>query len=544
MADLDIQALLNQANKDRAANAAARMELDKAALNKKLTQEIKTSANNKFLYADTIDKSRLRFEDLLRQYAIKITRGDKLSVVEEKDFQRTIVEYNKVNTAYHKAIADGNAILKKSSQPITTPLSEKLNKPKTTSETIDPNVIVKDSTYTSNPQEWAKQFEITNTGVQQGATGAYIINLPGPKPMRPGSTIVPEDDVQSFASAIEARNAYLNAYASGPGQIDKLKQQLLAGNWIKKSDLTNDGWISGLDDMIARYSIHVMSQLKYEGKSKADTIQQFLGGTGKGGFKGSVNQAGTFNVPKTDITTKGDAFKEINSFMLDAIGREATVEEKDAFFKEINKRELASSVTRSATYDSNGRLTKESSTGAYVQLEERNAVATNIILGALNGTTAEAIQASSKGSKIAVDISALQNNSALYGHSLTPGEALKMVMEGYGQKDYLAKQTERMRLNAMTVFGNLKQHIMDGGNVKDITDVYAKLKMNKLGIVIPDSLTDKDVMDAVTKTGGMLSTADFTRQMQANPLWRQTEEAHNTTADFANTILKSFGFMG
>jgi hypothetical protein len=41
-----------------------------------------------------------------------------------------------------------------------------------------------------------------------------------------------------------------------------------------------------------------------------------------------------------------------------------------------------------------------------------------------------------------------------------------------------------------------------------------------------------------------MSTAEFNRQMQANPLWRQTDEARNTAADFANTILKSFGFMG
>jgi hypothetical protein len=57
-------------------------------------------------------------------------------------------------------------------------------------------------------------------------------------------------------------------------------------------------------------------------------------------------------------------------------------------------------------------------------------------------------------------------------------------------------------------------------------------------------MADKDVVDAISKTGGLMSTADFSRQMQANPLWRQTEEAHNTAADFANTILKSFGFMG
>ena len=49
---------------------------------------------------------------------------------------------------------------------------------------------------------------------------------------------------------------------------------------------------------------------------------------------------------------------------------------------------------------------------------------------------------------------------------------------------------------------------------------------------------------ALTKDGGLMSTADFTRQMQANPLWRQTAEAHDVAADFANTILKSFGMMG
>ena len=55
---------------------------------------------------------------------------------------------------------------------------------------------------------------------------------------------------------------------------------------------------------------------------------------------------------------------------------------------------------------------------------------------------------------------------------------------------------------------------------------------------------DKDVMSAITASGGLLSTSDFNRQMQANPLWRQTQEAHDTASDFANTILKSFGFMG
>jgi hypothetical protein len=94
------------------------------------------------------------------------------------------------------------------------------------------------------------------------------------------------------------------------------------------------------------------------------------------------------------------------------------------------------------------------------------------------------------------------------------------------------------------MYGNLKDHIRDGGNVKDIADQYALIKSRKLGIPVTDAFNDNDIKAALTKEGGLMSTAEFARQMQANPLWRQTEEARNTASDFANTILKSFGFMG
>ena len=94
------------------------------------------------------------------------------------------------------------------------------------------------------------------------------------------------------------------------------------------------------------------------------------------------------------------------------------------------------------------------------------------------------------------------------------------------------------------MYGNLKDHIRDGGNVKDIADQYALIKAKKLGIPVTDAFNDKDVQMALTKDGGLMSTAEFSRQMQANPLWRQTEEAREVASDFANTILKSFGFMG
>jgi len=56
-------------------------------------------------------KSMSRFEEQLKAFAIKMSRGDKLSTVEEKEYKRILEQYKSVNTAYNKAMAEGQKIL-------------------------------------------------------------------------------------------------------------------------------------------------------------------------------------------------------------------------------------------------------------------------------------------------------------------------------------------------------------------------------------------------------------------------------------------------
>ena len=92
-----------------------------AAAKAKVAREIKSKsdavksaqakAENKFAYADTVEKSMSRFEEQLKAFAIKISRGDELSTVEEKEYKRILEQYKSVNTAYNKAMAEGQKIL-------------------------------------------------------------------------------------------------------------------------------------------------------------------------------------------------------------------------------------------------------------------------------------------------------------------------------------------------------------------------------------------------------------------------------------------------
>lgn len=349
--------------------------------------------------------------------------------------------------------------------------------------------------------------------------------------------------MQEYASIVQARDAFLKGY-SAPGAIDSLKQKLRAGNWITSKQLANNEWLSGLDSMIAKYTYDAVSAVKYGGAKEAPLIDTWFASSKSGSGSGTTSKAGTWKDTGLDLTTVGDAYKEINDYMIDALGREATQEEKDAYYKDLNAREKKSAVETVEVRDATGKITKSTRTGDFVSAEERLNSKNAIVIKALEGTDAGEILKSAKGSQVALQISALQKAGAEYGQPMSAGEALKYVIAGGTQKDAVAKQTERMRLNAMTMFGNLKDHIRDGGSVKDIADQYALIKSKKLGIPLTDAFNDKDVQMALTKDGGLMSTAEFSRQMQANPLWRQTEEAHDVAADFANTILKSFGFMG
>jgi hypothetical protein len=380
-----------------------------------------------------------------------------------------------------------------------------------------------------------KNYTINSDGtVVGGGTRSYFVSVKNAD----GSSTLEE-----YKSVATARDAFLKNYST-PGALDKLKQQLRSRNYISASQMKNNDWIRGLDDMLGDYTRDAVSAVKYAGAKEAPLIDAWFTRASGGSGTGSESKAGTWQDTDLDLTTVGDAYREINDYMIDAVGREATQEEKAAYYADINKREKASAVKTVDVRDATGKITKTTRTGDFVTAEERLNARNAIVVKALEGTDAGELLKSAKGSQVAIQIGQLQKAAANYGQPISAGEALKYVIEGGTEKDAIAKQTERMRLNSMTMYGNLKDHIRDGGNVKDIADQYALIKAKKLGIPVTDAFNDKDVKAALTKDGGLMSTAEFARQMQANPLWRQTEEARDVASDFANTILKSFGFMG
>lgn len=315
-----------------------------------------------------------------------------------------------------------------------------------------------------------------------------------------------------------ARIAFLKNYAT-PDKLRQLQNQLIASNYIKKSEIANGTWYEGLDEMLVARSVKLVSDVKYGLGSEIST-EDFLK-TKKESGTGSLK---TYR----DLSTRGDARQQIDDYLTDLTGSPATEEEYEQYYKLLSAEEKRQTMT----------IGGGTTTGDVMTDAERLVIAAKVARNRLKNTDVDMLLSSSKGSQVAIDIAALQELAADYGIEMTAADALKQVTLGIGQKNYLDKQQERLRLIAKKMHPGLADHIDAGGTVADIANTYARVKFNKLGTVVKTATKDKDVMDAVSSGK---SVAQFEKELQANPMWRFTDEAREVTSDFLSTIGRMWG---
>lgn len=324
-----------------------------------------------------------------------------------------------------------------------------------------------------------------------------------------------------YPTRSKAFEAFIAGYKK-PGDIQKLQQQLLASNYIKQSQIADGTWVEGAKDMLAARSYKMVSEVKY-GSGKPISVTDFLG------QKKSDSGNGTDKpIVSRNLSTRGDAKQQLDSYLTDLRGEPSTDAEYEAYYKQLHAEEMK----QTSTYKDGTTL------GGVMTDAERFVIAAKVARNSLRGADASTLLNASKGSQLAMDISALQEAAADYGIDMTAAEALKQITNGIGQANYLDKQKERLKLIAKQLHPNLVNHIDAGGTVLEVANVYAQRKASKLGIVVTAATKDKDVMEAVA-TGKPI--AQFEKEMQANPLWRFTDEARDTASDFLSTIGRMWG---
>jgi hypothetical protein len=122
---VDVNKLIADAKAKQAAARKAAAAAQAQASKDKIDAEVRASSKSQLDYANTLKPRLQQYESQLAIWARKIARGDKLSTVEQKEFDRLVKDYNSVNKAVDAAIKKSNDILvearKKVAAKPTTP---------------------------------------------------------------------------------------------------------------------------------------------------------------------------------------------------------------------------------------------------------------------------------------------------------------------------------------------------------------------------------------------------------------------------------------
>lgn len=426
-------------------------------------------------------------------------------------------EYERV---YQAAIDANTAVVKAGGKavPLRPPL------PNTAAEATAKTVDGTGATGSSTDFNW-KQFAVDTKGAVQGpyttADGKTAIGQVVIIPIKSadGKSAVP----QVFNDGTKAAAAYVKAYYP-TGDTNKLTQDLLNAHYITPQEATSGTLTNGILSLLSNWSSHAIQDTVVLGKKEPTfTLDKFLA-------ERNMNTTG-MGTPQRVITTRGDAKKMLDNYLVDLVGRPSTADEEKNFYAQLNSAENKAVQT----------TTNGTTVGSVLSDADRLMIAAQVASKALKGTDAETLLNSKTPGQLASEVKSLMSTASDYGVPLSASEALGRLTQNLGQKNYLQAQAERIKQTAIAVHPYLADHIKAGGTVKDVADVYAQQHTRKLGTVIPDSTANKDVMSALARG---VSLDQYDRELQAKPEWRTTAEAHKVANDFANNILSSFGFGG
>lgn len=342
-------------------------------------------------------------------------------------------------------------------------------------------------------------------------------------------------DQKHYTSIAEARAEYLKSI--GPEGLNNLKKSLLTANFINATQYKNDDYVAGLNDAIRRFTVSSVQGYQYENKKSPGTLESFINNYSS---KSGINLTKTTSNINFSTRTESDTL--VNGYFNGLLGRFATQNERDQYFKELHAAENKAVANQTITRDTEGAARNVVNVGSVLTDADRLVIAGKIAKPYLTGTNIDKVI--SGGGTAAQNIRDMEAYGNAYGIKLDPAMALNYVADSLTPGSSLDKQKERIRQTSMTMYKNLKDHISGGGTVADIAQQYQRSKMNILELPASQSdVMDSDIQNALHDPKGLMSITDYNLSLYKNPRYRFTAGAHDKGARMATSFLQSMGLM-
>lgn len=342
----------------------------------------------------------------------------------------------------------------------------------------------------------------------------------------------PKNNTYETQSSSRIVDSYLALYG---GDRERLRKDLYLARKITKTSYRakdDSSLIKGLLSAAREYTVNQVIGLKYGGLQSFQPLQKFLD---------EIKEPEIDTTTNISLSTKEEASRNFNQFMMEYLGRPAMPTEQGEYYKKLNAAERKS-ASRTTTTEG-GSVT----VGGGLSEADRLQIMAETIKPILKGTTAEKL--AEKGGKLAQDIDDLKEFAAEYGIRLSGGDALRRISANIGKTGILGDteaEKKKIKEESKVFYSNIADKIDAGVTVNSIAKQFAYLKGQLLEM--PDNaidVFDTDIQSALRNDGkqGVMSFSDFRRGIKQNPLWAKTQNAREEAANYADTILRSFGLI-
>ena len=351
--------------------------------------------------------------------------------------------------------------------------------------------------------------------------------------------IQPDGRTWSKATAVEIVRQYKSDYAK-KGSLETLRKQLRDKGFLSEKEYeTRDeaAFNNRLLEAATSHSVEQVQKFTLEGKTSFAPFSSWLTG------RASASEGSNANARRV-ITDKLNAGQQIDDFVMQMIGRQATNEEKAAYYEKLNA-EQKKAIERTTV---SGGL--QTTTGDLIDNADRFRIMADVLTPTLQNTPLEDI--TKYGGRVASSIMELKKTAEDYGIELSAKGALDKVLNTFktgGVLDTGALDGEKALIKELSksFYKNLAVEIDRGVKVSDIAGQFAAYKSKILETPSEAiNVFDKDIQDALHNNNGqgVMSFTDFQIKMRKDPRWSKTQNAREEASNYATDILRSFGLMG
>jgi hypothetical protein len=349
-----------------------------------------------------------------------------------------------------------------------------------------------------------------------------------------------DTDVTFETNFDKVRNKMIADSAKIPGGTDALFDKLLSNGLIspethKKKDISAADFNTGLLYAVRKFTIETVDNYQLKGIKTPVNFTDYLTqglGRSKPTSKTSYDMV---------VTKRQDAADDADQFFMANIGRNATKEEEDAYYKllrDAEKKAIASTTTK---YDAEGNPVGSTRTGELLSATDKTLLLGKVAGKSITGSDVSTLL--SYGGKASQDVDSVLSYAKKYGVVLTKEQAMNYVANNFKKgQDLEASKAKILQIaKSLPQYAGIADKISDTVSVQDIAGNYMWQKSQILELSA-DSIDvfDKDIQDGLT---GNMTMTDFNKKLRQNPIWANTKNAKEEAANYATDILKSFGLM-